>query len=169
MRHFLLIVVLCFVSCTKTVKTNTETHDKLHVAKTHTDTLISYQSARDTVYLSHTDTVYKTDVRHDSIVTKDSVFVRERNDSVYVYKERWNTKIVAVRDTIYRSRTDTVYRNLIDTVTVYKTINNTDTINHLRDYTKSEVKEKKRIDIWFISIFSIVVVVSIVFSLKRSN
>ena len=55
-----------------------------------------------------TDTVYMNRVERDSVVRYDSVYVREKGDTVwlekykYVYRDKWRT------DTIYMSRTDTV-------------------------------------------------------------
>lgn len=55
-----------------------------------------------------TDTVYMNRVERDSVVRYDSVYVREKGDTVwlekykYVYRDKWRT------DTLYMSRTDTV-------------------------------------------------------------
>lgn len=54
------------------------------------------------------DSIYLQQVRRDSIVRYDSVYVRDRGDTVtvvkyrYLYRDRWRT------DTLYVNRTDTV-------------------------------------------------------------
>lgn len=56
----------------------------------------------------HNDTVREVISRRDSVWLHDSVFVSERGDTIRI--ERWRTKYVerTVRDTMYRSRRDSV-------------------------------------------------------------
>lgn len=56
----------------------------------------------------HSDTVRVAIERRDSVWLHDSVFVSERADTIRI--ERWRTKYVerTVRDTMYRSRRDSV-------------------------------------------------------------
>lgn len=67
--------------------------------------LVEYRDRVETVH----DTTYvaKTDTRTEYV--RDSIFVREKGDTVYRYVERWRYRDRYVHDTIVRSRTDTVY------------------------------------------------------------
>lgn len=68
-----------------------------------------------------------TDVRRDSlyiykekldiIYVRDSIFIREKGDTVFQYVERWRYHDRVTHDTIYRSKVDSVY---VDRVTVQK-------------------------------------------------
>ena len=55
-----------------------------------------------------TDTTYITKHVKDSVWLHDSVFVKEKGDSVWI--ERWHTRIVnkEVHDTLYKSRVDSI-------------------------------------------------------------
>ena len=55
-----------------------------------------------------TDTLIQTNVRHDSVVVKDSIFMKQSGDTVRI--EKWHTKYVEreVRDTTYISKTDSI-------------------------------------------------------------
>lgn len=66
-----------------------------------------------TVDRLRTDTIYQTKVERDSIVWRDSIFVREfaQGETIHVETTRWLTRY---RD---RLRTDTVYRAKVDSVT----------------------------------------------------
>ena len=65
-----------------------------------------------TVDRLRTDTLYQTKVERDSIVWRDSIFVREfaKGETIHVETTRWLTRY---RD---RLRTDTVYRSKVDSV-----------------------------------------------------
>lgn len=56
----------------------------------------------------HTDTTYIRQQMWDSIHVHDSIFVREKNDTVRI--ERWHTKYIESirRDTVYQSRVDSI-------------------------------------------------------------
>lgn len=60
-----------------------------------------------TVYQHHTDTLIYTKVQRDSIYSHDSIYIKEKGDTVWI--ERWHTRW---RDVI---KTDTVYRNNVVT------------------------------------------------------
>lgn len=55
-----------------------------------------------------TDTLYKSIYQRDSIHVHDSVTIREKGDTVIF--EHWRTKYVdrLLRDTVYRSKTDSI-------------------------------------------------------------
>ncbi len=55
------------------------------------------------------DTTYITNMRVDSTFRRDSVFVKEKGDTVYIYKEKVRERYRIVRDTLYRSKVDSVY------------------------------------------------------------
>lgn len=56
----------------------------------------------------HTDTLYQKVVQRDSIHIHDSVTIREKGDTVMIehWRTQWRDRLL--RDTIYRSRTDSV-------------------------------------------------------------
>lgn len=62
-----------------------------------------------TVERVRTDTLLWYSNIHDSVVVKDSVYIRDGEDTVVV--ERWHTRWRerVVRDTIYKSRVDSVH------------------------------------------------------------
>ena len=55
---------------------------------------------RDTTYVEHTQI--------DSIFRRDSIFVKERGDTVYIYKERIRDQYKLLRDTVTVVRIDSV-------------------------------------------------------------
>lgn len=133
----LLAVAYCIaVGCTRTVQQNVVTHDTVYVAHNATDSTAitnsghenNFASKTDTVYKVRTDTVVRTDIRRDTLMVRDSVYVRERGDSVYIYKERIRDRIQTAHDTLWRTRTDTVRDIIRDTVVQTKT----DTVRVIR-------------------------------------
>lgn len=54
------------------------------------------------------DTTYVEKERVDSIFQKDSIFIREKGDSTYIYKELIRYKYRYIHDTTYRVKTDTL-------------------------------------------------------------
>lgn len=144
-------VVYSLVSCTKTQK-SLVTHDTVFVAHSLTDSASTHHGASDSLVTAHSDTLYvvkvdtlkKTVIRHDSVVSRDSVYVREKGDSVYVYKEKWRERLVFTHDTLYKTRTDTVLKIVRDTV--YKV--RTDTVRSVRYVERSDStyqsKEKEK-------------------------
>lgn len=67
-----------------------------------------------------TDTVFQNHVRRDSVYLHDSVYVSEkqRNDTVWLTTTRWRTQYVdrLKLDTVYRSRVDSVCREVVNEV-----------------------------------------------------
>ena len=61
-------------------------------------------------YTTVRDTTYITQIARDSIFERDSIYIREKADTVYQYVEKWRTK--------YIERCDTVYQAVHDTTTV---------------------------------------------------
>lgn len=55
-----------------------------------------------------TDTCYVNKIRTDSVYVRDSVVVERGGDTIKVTAWRWRERYVVQRDTIYRSRTDSV-------------------------------------------------------------
>lgn len=66
------------------------------------------------------DTCYVSRVQVDSFYRRDSVFVREKGDTVYKYVERWRDRYRIVRDTVYRGRVDSVAVERVREVKVEK-------------------------------------------------
>ena len=54
------------------------------------------------------DTTYINKVQRDSVVRYDSVYVREKGDTVWLEKFRYVYRDKLVRDTLYMNRTDSV-------------------------------------------------------------
>ena len=61
----------------------------------------------ETIYLR--DTTYISKVQVDSVFRRDSVFVKEKNDTIYIYKEKVRDRYRLLRDTIYQHKVDSVY------------------------------------------------------------
>ena len=61
-----------------------------------------------------TDTTYITKEQRDSIWLHDSIYVSEKqkDDTIYLYQERWHTKYVE------KIKTDTIYQHKVDSVGV---------------------------------------------------
>lgn len=57
---------------------------------------------------SRIDSIYLNKVYRDSIYLKDSIYIREKGDTVYVDKFKYLYKEVNKTDTFYVSHTDTV-------------------------------------------------------------
>lgn len=60
-----------------------------------------------TIYVR--DTTYISKVQVDSVYKLDSVFVKEKGDTIYKYVERYRDRYKFLRDTIYRYKVDSVY------------------------------------------------------------
>ena len=68
-----------------------------------------------------TRTEYRTDVQYrdrwrtDSVYIRDSVYVRERGDTVYVdrWRTAWRDREIAVHDTVFRTDTVTDYQERV--------------------------------------------------------
>lgn len=60
-----------------------------------------------TIYVR--DTTYISKLQVDSVYKHDSVFVKEKGDTIYKYVERYRDRYKFLRDTIYRYKVDSVY------------------------------------------------------------
>ena len=69
---------------------------------------------RDTTYVEHTQI--------DSIYRRDSIFVKERGDTVYIYKERIRDQYKLFRDTVTVVRIDSVAYEALKEVKVIQPI-----------------------------------------------
>lgn len=65
-----------------------------------------------TEYIVRTDTLREISLQRDSVHVTDSIFVREKGDTLYM--ERWHTKYIEKLrvDTLYECKTDTVCREV---------------------------------------------------------
>ena len=74
--------------------------------------LLVVWSCRTTEYVPveviKSDTTYINKVKRDSIYQLDSVYILDRGDSILITKTKYLYKDRLVRDTIYRSRVDSV-------------------------------------------------------------
>ena len=155
----LMMVAWCLSGCTRTVSRVVEKRDTVYVGHVerdssglyHNGSMVTDASFRDSSLMVVHDTVVKVAVLRDSVLVRDSVYVREKGDSVYVYKERWNTKVILHHDTLYRTKTDTLIRVLTDTVLkqktdtlmIYKFVDSKDSAYISKQNNEKVVKEKK--------------------------
>jgi hypothetical protein len=123
-----------------------EVHDTTYVERVRVDTLVEHAERTDTVYRTRVDTLREFRVMRDSVVVRDSVYVREKGDSVYVYREKWRTKVEMKRDTVYRAKVDTVYRAKVDTCYVYRFVERGDSAYVSKE--KNDVKVKEKTGLW---------------------
>lgn len=137
------VIYNLLTSCTRTVEKSLVAHDTVLVAHHTTDTLNVQEKASDTVYVAKTDTFTKTEVRRDSVVIRDSVFVREKGDSVFIYKEKWRTRIDIKHDTVYKAKTDTVWQSKTDTVTIYRSMERQETTYQSKTDKEKQIKERR--------------------------
>lgn len=72
----------------------------------------------ETIYLR--DTTYISKVQVDSVFRRDSVFVKEKNDTIYIYNEKVRDRYRLLRDTVYRHKVDSVYIDRVREVKVEK-------------------------------------------------
>ena len=151
-------VVYSLVSCTKTQE-SLVTHDTVFVAHSLTDSVKTHHGASDSLVKAHSDTLYvvksdsvsRASASVDSVYVRDSVYIREKGDSVYVYKEKWRERLVFMRDTLYKARTDTVlkivrdtvYKAVHDTVRSVRYVERSDSAYHSVDANKKVVKERR--------------------------
>ena len=75
----------------------------------------------ETVYVR--DTTYISKVQVDSVFKRDSIFVKEKNDTIYVYKEKVRDRYRLLRDTVYQHSVDSVYVDKVREVKVEKQLN----------------------------------------------
>ena len=75
----------------------------------------------ETVYVR--DTTYISKVQVDSVFKRDSIFVKEKDDTIYVYKEKVRDRYRLLRDTVYQHSIDSVYVDKVREVKVEKRLN----------------------------------------------
>lgn len=75
----------------------------------------------ETVYVR--DTTYISKLQVDSVFKQDSIFVKEKNDTIYVYKEKVRDRYRLLRDTVYQHSVDSVYVDKVREVKVEKQLN----------------------------------------------
>lgn len=61
----------------------------------------------ETIHYQH-DTTYVERVQIDSVYKRDSIYVKDKGDTVYIYKELWREKYKYLRDTVAVVRVDSV-------------------------------------------------------------
>ena len=66
-------------------------------------------------------TEYKNTVSYDSIYFKDSIYIKEKNDTVYIENIKYRYKYVSNIDTILKN--DTITNTIIQEVEVIKEVN----------------------------------------------
>ena len=66
-------------------------------------------------------TEYKNSISYDSIYFTDSVYIREKNDTVYIENIKYRYKYVSNVDTIVKN--DTITNTIIQEVEVIKEVN----------------------------------------------
>ena len=55
-----------------------------------------------------TDTLYSYQLHRDSIYRRDSIYIRDKGDTVWMEKYRYLYRDKLIRDTLYLSRTDSI-------------------------------------------------------------
>lgn len=78
------------------------------------------------VYVPQVHTEYKTDYQRDSIYLKDSVYITQRGDTVWVNKYKYIYKNILKRDTLIR----------MDTVSVVQKVTEVKKVNELTAWQK---------------------------------
>lgn len=67
----------------------------------------------ETEHITHRDTLNLVQIRHDSVVVRDSVRLMERmvGDTIHIETHHWHIseRVRVVRDTVYRTVRDTVH------------------------------------------------------------
>lgn len=59
--------------------------------------------------LRQIDSVYKAHNVKDVIYVRDSIYIKEKGDTVYEYRDRWRERLVEKVDTVISEKTDTLY------------------------------------------------------------
>lgn len=66
------------------------------------------------------DTIWRERTRVDSLYLRDSVYIRERGDTIYIYKEHIRDRYILRTDTLVRVRVDSVAVERIKEVQIEK-------------------------------------------------
>ena len=61
----------------------------------------------ETIHVQH-DTTYVERVQIDSVYKRDSIYIKDKGDTVYIYRELWREKYKYLRDTVAVVRVDSV-------------------------------------------------------------
>lgn len=61
----------------------------------------------ETIHVQH-DTTYIQKVQIDSVYKRDSIYIKDKGDTVWIYKELWREKYKYLRDTVAVVRVDSV-------------------------------------------------------------
>lgn len=61
----------------------------------------------ETIHYQH-DTTYIEHIKIDSIYKRDSIYIKDKGDTVWIYKELWREKYKYLRDTVNVVRVDSV-------------------------------------------------------------
>lgn len=61
----------------------------------------------ETIQVQH-DTTYVERVRVDSVWRRDSIYIKDKGDTVWIYKEMWRDRYKLLRDTVRVVRVDSV-------------------------------------------------------------
>lgn len=56
-----------------------------------------------------TDSIYINKLQVDSIYMQDSVYIKEKGDTIYMYKYKYLNRYKLLTDTMYVCKTDTIY------------------------------------------------------------
>ena len=141
----LLLAVLYGVlsGCTRTAQKLTVTHDTVYVEHHTTDTFTVHETLSDSLLTAKIDTFIQTNIVRDSVFVRDSIYVKEKGDSVYIYKEKWRTKVDLRHDTVYKAKTDTFYQTKNDTIVIYRFIERGDSAYNSKTDSQTIVKERR--------------------------
>lgn len=86
----------------------------------------TYQTQQDSTYNSvqRLDSLFRVMMQHDSIYQRDSIYIREKGDTITKYVERIRYQLEKRTDTLYRDllRIDTLIVVRTDSVTVEKPV-----------------------------------------------
>lgn len=102
---YIVLLTLCLAGCASTKKALTST-------------------SQDQAYISadRLDSLFRASLQRDSVFIRDSIYVREKGDTILQYVEKVRYQYKTRTDTIYRniSLRDTVYLERTDSVTIEK-------------------------------------------------
>ena len=155
------LLILTFFSCTRTVEKNVISHDTLYIERSNVDTTKFLHDGAMTEKSHKIDTVYIASQSHDTLIVKDSIYVRDTDSLRYIYKERNNTKVVSVHDTIFRWLIDTIRVLETDTLTVYHYANRADSSSHTAEVNTKVIKQKSR-PVWVLVVIPLLLAMIVV-------
>ena len=148
-----LLAMFLMSGCTRTIR-SVERGDTVWVERHTTDTLFVQSGRSDSLFRASSDTITKTIVRHDTINTRDSVFVKVMGDTTYIYREKVRERVVNHHDTLWTTHTDTLWRFKADTILVYRSATDSDSVYSSREEKVEKVK--KRQSKWWIWVLGLI-------------